>query len=151
MRRDLSPFIVPIKLFNTEDYPISIENGSYSCSCIFGSFTQQEIPPKESIDFNLRLSCKDLGPFQGAATIRLSNQETFSVSAKWSVVTSMTTEPESIGGLELSPGESKEASLKITPLESFDLSKLEAKVEVNPDSRDKLTASAQIEGDICTY
>lgn len=150
LRRDLSPHVVPIKLYNTEDYPISIENGHYSCSCIYGSFTQQKIPPKESIDFNVRLSCKDLGPFQGTATILLSNQETFSVSAKWSVVTSMTTEPESIGGLELSPGESKEASLKITPLESFDLSKLEAKVEVNPDSRDKLSASAQIEGDLCT-
>ncbi len=50
LRRDLSPHVVPIKLYNTEDYPISIENGHYSCSCIY-AFTQQKIPPKESIDF----------------------------------------------------------------------------------------------------
>ncbi len=148
LRRSVSPFLVSVKIHNSETRPIAIKDTRFSCGCLFAKFSSLTIDPQSSIECTLMLECKTIGVKQSKAVFLTDNNEQVSIDVSWSVVASLKTEPETINGIELKCGESRETSVHLTQLEPFDFSKLVVQSLLDkPDASRFFSATARMAGE----
>jgi|694.fasta_scaffold56995_3 hypothetical protein len=150
LRRDKSPWIVTTKIYNSEVFPVSIQNVNFSCGCLYGDFSGKTIEPKSSVDFRLQMTRSKVGMQSGTASVLFDNNEYLSVNARWIVVANLSGLPSTISGLEMQNGETKRTSVQLVQLEPTDMSKLQAKAVVQRShAKEYLSAKVQLDEDRC--
>jgi hypothetical protein len=131
LRRESTPLIVPVKLYNSESKAVSIQDVRYTCSCLFGELSNKTIPPRDSVECRLILDRSKLGVKNAKAVIFSETREQVTITAKWSVIASLRASPEALNGIELPCGSSIESWFNLIQLEPFDFSKLVASSSID--------------------